>query len=678
VGARAGRAPLVAIAMLAFALVVTGFAPVARAEPQTRKQQACIATVEKGFADIADARWKVLLRCAKRAARGNSFNACLDAPSKGVERARNKEIAAAQNNCEETPDFGVEGFRVVGDSGENAATGLFSDVFGADPNTVWIQTKQDKAGAVCQQSLAKSLQKCLRARADAFERCARAGLRSGEIVDAATLAECLDVDTSGATEGACAISIGKVVDDKCDSADVDLVDAFPGCNLTSVGRTLDGCADRSAACRACRGESAAGKLDATCAACAPEPFALAPAGAGAAAENLAIEDVGRDGFPDSATLTSSVFEVEPDGAAFDRPIVVALPIDPNTPDGTRIEVVRLDETAMTWTPVPGAFVAGRHAFVRTDHLSAFSTRANPSSTACFDTWRITGSTAPPPIHRRGAIQVTGATLEQESVVFSGPVAVALGSSWSSESCIAPVEGTFGEATPGGSTEGAWRDYSHPLVTPISSLNGGPFRFTIRSAEPDAARGPFFGIADPCTAPLDVFSYQLDVAFTSACTDPCQGETCNDADPCTDDLCDPADGSCATTPRTTCGADDAGICVQGTCTLAVPLDGTTSGTQSCAAIGLTCVDPLPVFEPAEAACLAFHPTAVVSKGLSGWQQSVWCDGDTGPACSPDPLLPRFDTCHDCPTCTEPVLTCEDTTSTDLSQSFVECDEDDPPK
>jgi hypothetical protein len=95
------------------------------------------------------------------------------------------------------------------------------------------------------------------------------------------------------------------------------------------------------------------------------------------------------------------------------------------------------------------------------------------------------------------------------------------------------------------------------------------------------------------------------------------------------------------------------------------DAATTGDTVCAAAGLTCAG-VPVLATPSAACVAFHPEALVTSNASGWRQSVYCDGSNdGAACN-------FEVkCHDCPACVDTGLTCGTSSSTQLSELFVEC-------
>ena len=90
-----------------------------------------------------------------------------------------------------------------------------------------------------------------------------------------------------------------------------------------------------------------------------------------------------------------------------------------------------------------------------------------------------------------------------------------------------------------------------------------------------------------------------------------------------------------------------------------------GNSVCSTHGLICAD-VPVLSPSNLACGTFFPIATSTTSDSGWKQSVWCNGNSGLACSN-----RFDVCHDCPACSSATLNCSTGATQLFSALFVEC-------
>ena len=145
------------------------------------------------------------------------------------------------------------------------------------------------------------------------------------------------------------------------------------------------------------------------------------------------------------------------------------------------------------------------------------------------------------------------------------------------------------------------------------------------------------------------------------------------------------------PMPTCGPDSAPECtaligcreVGGRTVFVVDENSGLNGIDTCRQHGMVCVDEdnstvagpcsgdaclgLPIFDPREAACLAFHPGAAVTSDVNGWAQAVFCSGDQGQAC-------MRDGCHSCLACFKDALNCGTNPSTrdELSEVFVTCE------
>jgi hypothetical protein len=217
-------------------------------------------------------------------------------------------------------------------------------------------------------------------------------------------------------------------------------------------------------------------------------------------------------------------------------------------------------------------------------------------------------------------------------------------------------------------DGAWIDYSQGGGGPIPHA-GGPFSLVLTHSFPNARRGPYLGLADPCNAaPPPVYQYNLTINFPG-CLDRCQGVTCNDGNPCTTDSCNPADGSCVYTQSvaTSCGSGNVGRCLEGRCLMEIAMNTGTSGDQACAGQGMNCVEPLPVGTPPQEICLLFHPTASVTSSSNGTQQAIWCGGTAvGLACET-----KVNVCHHCPLCRIDGIFCSTSSSSIVDSIFVEC-------
>ncbi len=387
-----------------------------------------------------------------------------------------------------------------------------------------------------------------------------------------------------------------------------------------------------------------------------------PPGASPTATEPTVREVDPSAYPDEERLVSGVFEIGPSGSQFDVPVTVGIPIDPDTPAGTPVEVIRFDEESGAWETMPGTTIVENLAMAPTEHFTPFAVAVSPQPPGCDNIW----GGGPGMVARMlvpETIEVSPAVKLDEQFANSAFAQIALGSTWTTDACEVTVSGQFGDGLQG---NGAWVDWQTGSGGEIPQGPGGSFSFTLPTGPGNG--GPYYGLTDPCHAPLQNYIYNLTIEATSDCPDLCEGVTCDDDDgnPCTADTCDPATGSCEQSPSDgSCGSSGAGLCVAGSCMLEVIMDGSTDGRAACEAEGLTCVDN-PVLAPPEAACLAFHPDASVSSDANGWKQGVYCDDNMGAACAG-----RANDCHHCPACNDTGITCSQLGSDLIESIFVRC-------
>ena len=371
-----------------------------------------------------------------------------------------------------------------------------------------------------------------------------------------------------------------------------------------------------------------------------------------------VREIDASGFPRPEDLVSPVFDIGPSGTQFDIPVTVGIPINPDTPAGTVVEVVRFDEASGDWEPLAGTTIIGSAAFAKTDHFSSFSTAQNPSGLACDNVW-TGGPGTVAPLLTPGGITVSPGTKTDEDIAFSGPSEIALGSTWETTSCSVTVSGNFGAGLTG---DGGWIDYSNGRATGVvPQAGGGAFSFQLQHVPPNDPRGPFLGLSDPCHAPLGNYPYDLNIHFAAACGNLCQGVTCGGTGPCGNTTCNPANGQC----EGPCGSSNAGKCVQGLCMVEVSMSAGETGNSVCAAEGLTC-DSVPVLSPPEDACIAFNPTASVTSTGNGWRQGIYCNNNTNLACEG-----KTNNCHSCPPCRDDGLDCNTANSTQIEDIYASC-------
>ena len=66
-----------------------------------------------------------------------------------------------------------------------------------------------------------------------------------------------------------------------------------------------------------------------------------------------VREVDASGFPNADELVSPVYDIGPSGTQFAVGVTVGILIDPDTPAGTTIDVVRFNDASGEWEPLPG-------------------------------------------------------------------------------------------------------------------------------------------------------------------------------------------------------------------------------------------------------------------------------------------------------------------------------------
>ncbi len=235
---------------------------------QTEGQQRCINALNKAAATLTKVQGKTDARCIKHAGKGKESDpqTCLWADRKGkVIRFQLKVARAQARSCIEFPDFGQADADLIARAVLAAELSLARDVFGADLNTALLAMDYDKAAARSQAGVARAYEKIVSARLDAFVRCKKAGLASGQIDSGAALAECFDeisADPKGRVAKARA-KVAKHVTNKWRGSS--LIETFTGrCVTAADGGEFAQCIGQMADCRACQMLNAIDGLSHSC------------------------------------------------------------------------------------------------------------------------------------------------------------------------------------------------------------------------------------------------------------------------------------------------------------------------------------------------------------------------------------------------------------------------------
>lgn len=225
----------------------------------SKQDRKCIETINKTTRKVALAENKELDKCVRSFIKGALLTPTVvecAAPenSAKIDKTADKAILAAVTKCLGLPpSFGPTALNAHPARAIAASVGLFEDLFGS-PSQDALTT--DPTDSKCQRAVLKLAQKCQKTRIDEFNKCKKSGMKDGAITDVETLVDkCLgsgigQPDPKGKIGRACSEKpVSKIVS-KCESKNVALDDAFPGCDVTDAA-SLTECIDRRSSCRVC-------------------------------------------------------------------------------------------------------------------------------------------------------------------------------------------------------------------------------------------------------------------------------------------------------------------------------------------------------------------------------------------------------------------------------------------
>ena len=242
---------------------------------QSKAQRKCILALNKSFSKVARAQGKLIGSCIKKGSKGQlgaqSIEDCTTADSAKLANATSQTVSKAEKRCADPndpafPDFGASDAPTINDVAVQMELDLIHEAFGSDLDSSIIPKATDKAGAKCQQAIAKEVRKCRAARLSQYNGCKKSGLKNGDIQSGVALAACLEFDPRYKIATACDPAAGRIAltaFKKCVRKDVDLSDAFPGCDTDDLGE-LTTCLNDAAQCEVCQALRQADALPLDC------------------------------------------------------------------------------------------------------------------------------------------------------------------------------------------------------------------------------------------------------------------------------------------------------------------------------------------------------------------------------------------------------------------------------
>ena len=240
-------------------------------ENQTKGQQKCTGTVNKGCTKIVTAAGKTFSRCSKSIAKGEiggTITDCVAADSDGrVLKAVTKASDGIDKLCVGNdkdgtalfPSFGAGTLATVdGDIGSIAPTVTSTAFTGAlaqvTPDSV------DPARSACEVGVGRSIAKCVDTMNKAYDKCAKLGLKGKKrlsFVELDDMEACVAEDAKGKIAKICGAvggKLGATVSKVCGG--VDLASTFASCAAVPADSAeAAACAEQSTRCSVCSGRT---------------------------------------------------------------------------------------------------------------------------------------------------------------------------------------------------------------------------------------------------------------------------------------------------------------------------------------------------------------------------------------------------------------------------------------
>jgi cysteine-rich repeat protein len=236
-----------------------------RPSPQSKAQQECVNSMNKGAAKVAKAQGGDNVECIKHGSKGKltgTIEQCITSyPKSKVQKAISK---IKTDDCLTPPAFPVidTDAESIGQTMVQKEIDLIHAIFGSDLDAVIVDAtagSEDETAAKCQLVIAKAVAKCQDAKLKVFNKCKKNALKVGKkplpngAVSAQQLQdECMGIggngipDTKGKIAKKCGPGFSDTVSKKCGTTNNDAL--FPPC----AGQDLATCIDQKIECEVCK------------------------------------------------------------------------------------------------------------------------------------------------------------------------------------------------------------------------------------------------------------------------------------------------------------------------------------------------------------------------------------------------------------------------------------------
>jgi streptogramin lyase len=237
--------------------------------PVSKEGQKCIRALNKSLAKVAKAQRRDNLACIKRGSRGElpgTIEECLVGDLRGkVAKAMARTVSAEAKSCTGNPfSFGASDSATVNDAAMRREIDLIHDIFGSDLDIAILPETTDKKGAICQQAVAKAVNKCEDTNLKAFNKCKKTALKDNSTDVARHLQNCMGQDPKHKIAKLCnpgASELQSALGWRCTGVDRSV--AFPRWGTDDEGE-LARYLEESVNCRVCQALNQADVLNRNC------------------------------------------------------------------------------------------------------------------------------------------------------------------------------------------------------------------------------------------------------------------------------------------------------------------------------------------------------------------------------------------------------------------------------
>jgi hypothetical protein len=249
-------------------------------ESQTKGQQKCAGTINKGYSKAAAATGKSLGNCSKAIAKGQIGGTIIDCITADADQRILKSIVKASEgivkHCSGNdkdgnplyPDFGGGASGTIGDDIGAIAPTVTPIAAGGGLLQVTPESV-DSQRSVCEVGVGRAVAKCVDTINKEYDKCAKLGLKGKKrksFVVAEDIEACVTEDAKGKVAKACGAIAGKLgstVAKVCTGVDFSTV--FGACSVLPVDAAeAAACIEQSTRCSACLGRTSVMGLTTDC------------------------------------------------------------------------------------------------------------------------------------------------------------------------------------------------------------------------------------------------------------------------------------------------------------------------------------------------------------------------------------------------------------------------------